>query len=423
MTTLLYKWLERHTVCECPRNFLRWSVISATATMLERNVFAVNGKPIYPNMYVMLVGSPATRKSTAIKPMGRLLRGAGYDRFAPNKCSKQQFIRGMAAGGDDMLDTWESVDSTYINTDEFLDFIGMGNTEFTVALTHLWDNHSDYKEEYRKDKVLLMNPTVNMLSGATPTNLLLGLPAESGGTGFLSRTIMVYGEPSRDRVTWLADDDAVFESVMSDELAGMRQLKGQMSYTSAAKALINDIYQNFQFLEDTRLMYYNGRRLDHLMKLCIVIAAMHHSMTITADHVLEANTILVYTEESMHKAFGEFGKSKYSEVYGKITAYIENAGRPVKVDELYRAVGGDLDSMQDMFKILDSLLKSARIQNSSTGAFITCKRTNATQRTYTDFDKYISEVHIYDKYTAEQNELRDRLAALAKQRTADGGKL
>lgn len=421
MSHILTRYLQYKSRSECPKNFHRWSMISAVATMLERRVYFQHGSVIYPNMYVMLVGSPATRKSTAINSIHKLLDSAGYERFASNRTSKQQFMRDLAdsgGGADDMMASWDTVDSTYINTDEFLDFIGMGNTEFTTLLTHLWDNHREYKEKYTKTEVVSTNPTVNLLSGATPTNLQLGMPPDAGGTGFLSRTIMVYGEPSGQRITFPPPPDVELEAEFAEEIMRFRSLSGEMTLTAKARELLDAIYQGYTFLEDSRLAYYNGRRLDHLIKLCLVITAMHNSMTITEDHVLEANTILVYTEESMHKAFGEFGRSKYSEVSGKIIAFMEGARRPVAVDDLYKAVQGDLDSLADMFKILDNLMRADRIQNSGK-AFILKRSVQDTARAYTDFNKYILEADLYEQYRQHSSELARQLLDAASGRAKD----
>ena len=410
MSNVIHDYLAYKKGTECPPNFYRWSMISAIATMIERKVWLTHTKPIYPNMYILLVGHPATRKSAAQQGVVGLMRAAGYDRFAPNKCSKQQFITMLASTTDGDMGSWESVDAAYIATDEFLDFLGIGNNEFTVCLAHLFDNHADYKEEYKRTKTIATNPTVNILSCATPTNLQLGLPQEAGGTGFLSRAIMVYSEPTNLRITWPPPPDEDIEADIAERLTAVRKLHGEMTLTRAARELIDSIYQNFEFLNDSRLAYYNGRRLLHLMKLCIVIAASYGSMVIHEQHVLEANTILVYTEEQMHKAFGEFGNSKFSKVNGKILAYMEGINRPVNVLEIHKAVTGELDHMQDLYKILDNLVKSDRIQASGLGMFILKKRSTQNKRAYTDFAQYLYEAHDYDATIRQQAELQASVA-------------
>lgn len=406
---ILQTYLAYKQGTECPPNFFRWSLLSAIASMLERNVWMEHVGKLYPNMYVLLVGAPATRKSSAANNVGKLLRLSGYEKFAANKTSKQQFVEALAATPRDLdLDTWDTVDAVTINTDEFIDFIGQGNTEFIVLLAHLWDNHTQYVEEYKKRKALAQNPTVNLLSCATPANLQLGLPQEAGGTGFLSRVVCVYSEPTNIRITRPPKADEKIEADIAEMLRNVRSMQGEMQPTERAWNLIDRIYQDYIYLSDVRLAYYNGRRLTHLLKLCMCIAANYGSYQIERDHVLEANTILVYTEEQMHKSFGEYGNSKYAKVNGKIIQFMESAARPVDAVEIHTAIAGELDTMFDLYKILDNLTKGGRIQVSSSGSgkYILKRIATNAQRKYTDFKRFLAEAEDYEQETRREREFK-----------------
>ena len=60
--------------------------------MLGRNVHIPFGTgEIYPNQYIMLMGSPVARKCTAIAPGKKRLKAAGYDTVADDAVSKEMF--------------------------------------------------------------------------------------------------------------------------------------------------------------------------------------------------------------------------------------------------------------------------------------------------------------------------------------------
>ena len=75
----------------------------------------------------------------------------------------------------------------------------------------------------------------------TPAGLQTGLPAEAGGTGFLSRTILVYGEPSNQKITFrkVATDAENAEYLEFFQRLG--ELKGEMFYTTEGADLL-DLY-------------------------------------------------------------------------------------------------------------------------------------------------------------------------------------
>lgn len=412
MPHILHKYLQFRQRTESPTTFHRWSFLSCCAAVLERNVWFTDGdKQIYPSMYVMLVGSPGTRKSAAIKGCTKLLEESGYKKFSAQKTSKQKFVQDLAeANLGDVLDGKTGLcDATFIAADEFLDFIGVGNIEFTTLLTHLWDNHKAYKESYKNStKSYVERPTVNLLGGSTPAGLQTGLPAEAGGTGFLSRTILVYGEPSTHKITFRKVATEAENAEYLEFFQQLGQLKGEMFYTAEGADLLDSIYQESTPLDDSRLTFYHARRLEHLHKLCIIMAALRGKLTICEECVMEANTILTFTEEHMSKSFGEYGKSRHAEATQKIIAFMEAANRPVSADEMYKACSQDLERYADIFLILQNLQRAERIICSHK-SFILRKTSKNDRRKYTRFKLYIAENDYYEQYEADQQQLSELL--------------
>src|SRR5205814_9631083 len=78
---------------EPPYVYRRWSLLSGVATLLGRQCWVQFGvDQIFPNMYVMLVGNPGTRKSTAIKGIVKVLAATGFTAFSADKTNKQKFV-------------------------------------------------------------------------------------------------------------------------------------------------------------------------------------------------------------------------------------------------------------------------------------------------------------------------------------------
>ena len=84
---------------ESPRLYHLWASVSAIACSLGRSVHFPMGVAgdIYPNHYILLVGDPAARKSTAMKVASRLLKDCTSVRFAPSDTGgqRQGLIRAM----------------------------------------------------------------------------------------------------------------------------------------------------------------------------------------------------------------------------------------------------------------------------------------------------------------------------------------
>jgi len=400
-----YILLREHT--ESPTTFHRWSFISCAAACLARNVwFQWGSKRVYPVMYIMCVGSPGTRKSAAVGPARRLLARAEYKRFSCDKTSKPQFVADLARmdNFDEALTAGpDHVDETFILNDEFLDFIGQNNSDFTTFLTKMWDCPPEHKESFKRSSdVTIMNPCINILAGMTPSGIQLAFPGDIMGTGFLSRPILVYSEPTQRKITFPTSPTQEQEQVFVDAFKRMRTMKGEMKFTPEAMRLVDLIYQNFQPLPDVRLTYYCARRLEHMLRLCIALAGIHDTYLMTADIVTEAHTILTAAEELMNRAYGEYGKSKLSDATNAVIATLETNNRPMNADELYKAVSTHLEGYADIFRVLQNLVRADRII-SSNNTFILKYAGKSDRRKYTDFGKYIEEAEYYDQYIAAQN--------------------
>ena len=61
--------------------FARWSAISMVAAALERRCWlsAIEGRPLYPNLFTLLIGLPATGKTESVVPADDLLTEAGCE--------------------------------------------------------------------------------------------------------------------------------------------------------------------------------------------------------------------------------------------------------------------------------------------------------------------------------------------------------
>src|SRR3990167_5429054 len=93
---------------EAPAIYHRWVCASIIGALLGRSVhFQLGPHVIYPNQFIMLMGSPGTRKGSAMGIGKGLLKALGYSKFAADKTSKERFLMDMRstdliAGFDDI---------------------------------------------------------------------------------------------------------------------------------------------------------------------------------------------------------------------------------------------------------------------------------------------------------------------------------
>jgi len=364
---------------EAPAIYHRWVCLSILGAYMGRKVWIDFGiGPIYPNQYIMLMGSPGTRKGAAMAVGRKLLKASGFSRFSADKTSKERFLMDMKqfdlSSNGPMVDDIEELAfgepaESYVMAGEFTDFIGQGNMEFITLLTNLWDNLDDYKHPKIQGKsVEVFKPTVNMIGANTPDGFALAFPPEALGNGFLSRVILLHAEPTSNKIAWPSPPDKLAQSMLVNRMIEVKdEIKGEIIVSTEAKLIGKEIYEKEIPVEDPRFIHYQQRRFTHLLKISMILAVFDKSHKILPLHIKRANTVLVMAERHMPRALGEFGASKYSSVAGKLLSHLANCQKPQTPAELFRVISRDIGKMSELVDILQNLKHSEKIQAVNVG--------------------------------------------------------
>jgi hypothetical protein len=381
-------YLDYTDETESPKIYHRWAAISGIAALLGKQYYFQHGAfVINPNLYIFLMGVAGCRKSAAILYLKKLLVKFGYNTISADKTSKEQFLIDLAESSKvniqddkaierflnspvDFKHSDEEISESYIIADEFNDFFGTSYVlDFITCLGKLWDHEGNYSPKLKNNKSLVVpQPIVNMLCGNTPTNFARIFPPEILGQGFFSRMLLIHGEPTGKKITFLKEPDPVITKYILELFGHIKSsIVGPASFTPIAMKLIDKIYKSPINFHDVRFESYPSRRFPHLIKLCLIISAVRLSTQVTEQDVITANTLLTYAEHFMPKALGEFGKAKNSDVSHKIIQFIETSDNPPQLSDIWMQVSNDLDRFEMLGELLRSLSAADKIQGVKNG--------------------------------------------------------
>lgn len=366
---------------ETPMVYHRWCCLSMLGAFVGRDLHLKFGhSTICPNLYIMLIGTPGARKSTAIKIAKKVITLAGYNKISADRTSKEKFLLDLA--GDDMSDLanvakLDSLDANlwgdvaeeqkemYIACDEFNDFIGTGNVEFISMLGSLWDFEGIYENRIKNGRsVAINNPTVSIIGGNTPVNFARAFPADILGQGFFSRLLLIHGESTGKRITFPATPS---DAETAEIITALQRVKatagtiGGCEISNSGRKLLDKVYRTWKPIDDTRFESYSNRRLSHLLKLCLVVCAAREGKEISEEDIIKANTFLHHAETFMPKAIGEFGKSKNSDISHKIMQLLETADAPMTITNLWEFLHKDLERINDLAELVRNLVAAGKV--------------------------------------------------------------
>jgi len=417
-TPFLNHYLEMVEETESPRIFHIWAAIGAIASSLgRRNWFPFGDGEIFPNHYLLFVGTPGTRKSTALKIMKKQLKKATGVKFAPDDTAgqRQGLIKAMMRNSeaetlylngaklderdnslasltmmeiasitdqpeDESQAVVDEADKQHLvaTSDEFSRFIGQNNSQMLDFLTSTWDGTS-YEYETNTKQIVIKAPLLNLSGCTTPVSLANSMPPAAAGQGFLSRMILIYGASKYKpipRPIPLPDEPQTKVREQLDTIYNM--MHGPFDETDEARAYSESLYEYPLEITDARFGYYNERRYTHLIKLAMCLAAGRNSQTIVKDDYVEAHRILRATERGMPDALGEFGMNPLAALKQAVLEHCRDQ-KAITMDDLRGRFHRDARA-HEFTEVINDLIRSnhlALVQGTSGSSYVSCRMSKA----------------------------------------------
>lgn len=405
-TPYLNDYLEMVEDTESPRIFHIWSALFAISASLGRRCWLPFGTfDTYPNLYVLLVGTPGTRKTTAANQSKKILRDSTGVRFAPSDTGGQrqglvlalqggtdeskEFLNGVELGGRDtgilslteleqVTDEPDEQDAVFVDhadrhhiavvASEFSRFIGQNNHSMLDFLGERYDGES-YEYKTRQSDIKLKDTLMNLIACTTPASLNICLPPQVVGHGFMSRLLLVYGAQKYKQVPWPEAPDSSLVSRVKDVLRDVYyNCSGAFSMTPEAKEYSTGLYGYVLEITDSRFGYYNERRFAHLCKVTMCLTAARGSMVIQKEDFEEAHKILRATERGMPDALGEFGMNPLAMLKQEILEQLRAHQGPLLMEQIVAMFHRDARS-HEIMEVVGDLIKMGQITmgNNRTG--------------------------------------------------------
>jgi len=301
--------------------------LSITAAILSRRVWvapAPEGKtaePIYPNLYVVLVG-PTSRlhKSSCCKKGKVLLDEFTEVRLLHTDITAEQLVVYLS-----------EIPVAYIYAPELA--VTLGNHAFQgklpVYLTAYYDGDNPSYSTKTAGIYEIEPPSVNILGGSTKAWLRTGLSEEKGTSGYSARFLYVVMNYTERRST---GDYEVPEArlKMVDILHYVENLSGEIKATPEVWKWYEKWYNKFadelQKAPDDFMLGYMGRKPVHIWKLALCFCALRMGTKIEMQDVLDAKQYLDWLEPTVGQVYSPSSGNPYAGLDEKILELIDMQG-------------------------------------------------------------------------------------------------
>jgi hypothetical protein len=309
-----------------PAIYRPWVAVSVLASTMGRRAWtSIRGdRPLFPNMYIVLVGPPGEGKTEIINRGQKALRGLQTVNLAPDKLSPERFteimsqsLEGKVVGEDD--------DAEMIRHSSLVVFLGETGTflrntdiDFLQTLASFYDcpdiftyslKHATVKDERTE------NACLNICLGAQPAWFAHGFPEDAFELGFPARLVLIYSNEKVENTYFDTPPDPAALAKIEAHLTKVERISGLIPFAPDAK----ELYQEWNDegrpppMSEPMLLHYAKRRDLHVAKMAMIMMAANHPEVpiVKRADLRAAMKMLFEAERHMPRALSGAGGNSY----------------------------------------------------------------------------------------------------------------
>jgi hypothetical protein len=399
-----------------PQSYIDICFYYLITSALQRRVWLDNDEyPLYPNLYVVLVGEPGIGKGLVLSKVNELLR---HHKLIQRTKTPEDAIEGMMASNKAKKDNTEPLlfpvapDST---TYEQLVRINALATRFVhTGLQHKFVKNKIYHHcslsfvlpelssllhkqaqrimnylivaydcgDYEYDtktqgKDVIKRTCLNFLAATQPNFMRSSFKDELIGEGFSSRTFFIFEAANRHNKFAIEKFTSEQDQAKMDILAHLKNLAtliGPVNYTPEAHEVFRHYYEEvlpkYKPNYDLKLQPYYARKIVHMQKLAMAVHfADSLEMTIQKESCIRALELCESWEKRMHHALQVQGNNPLSAPSAKALRAIQNApNKKMTLLELWDALEADVNR-QELIECLNFLIATKKIEIDPDGSY------------------------------------------------------
>ena len=325
---------------EVPDQYYFWSGISALAAIVNGRVWINMGRyEIFPNMYIVLLGPPATGKTSAMRRAEEIVRTyedisvsaqsetpEGLVRFLRDKCVRTFDLSGVP--------TPYTPVTCFLS--ELSNFFSKDAQGMIDLLTGVWDcgGKNFHRRTKGQGEDMLPRPNINLIACTTQDWITTYLKSDIIGGGF-TRRVNFINETSVDdtkRVPW---PQATPEQMRARDACltygqVLKSVAGEMQYGPGARGWWDHWYCSRTISQDYDVRGYHKSKPTLLLKVATLVALSKEPKLMVSIEDFEVGLALLdRTEVHLAKVFQGIGRNELNVIAQKVLGYLENTRETV----------------------------------------------------------------------------------------------
>lgn len=325
---------------EAPPAFHIWCGLSLLSACMGPNIWLDMGKfNIQPNLYILLVGPPGLRKSTAKDVAQHLAKDIGNIPCLPDTSTKEAVVASLSAekSRHRMVYKWNDQPRYYtkacIFSDEFVNLVACGGDPlgWIQFLTRVYSPTPVFDADtISRGKTEMPYPYIHLLGCMTPelTSSLISQGALSGG--FSRRTLYIYSNEPGPAVPFpqLTQEQKDAKQRVIARAREVQKLQGSFVLEGDAKEIYVEWYhRNYaatRVAPTQAVTNFMQSKPNQMLKLAMIHhMSSHNDFIFTREDLHFAIKHIEIAQEHIDLVFSSVGRNPHAATISGIVAFVD----------------------------------------------------------------------------------------------------
>lgn len=320
---------------EASPRYHQWACLSTLSVAVSRRVWVSQGDwKVYPNLYMLFVGDPASGKSIALSFAEKLVQSFTTYPIAPNSITREMLSQTMARSDkNSFLHNNVVTEFTHMTvfSDELIMFLGAEPIRMIDFLTAIYSAEGSFQIATKnKGSDVIVNPCLVLLGLLTPNTLTSMLAQNLVSGGFSRRVLLIY---AKDRGTpkprpKFLDSHRSAKQWCSDYAKKCQNLCGPFVWTPAAEAWFDDWYIRIKDptmrkeQNDVLRRYWSAKDVLLLKVAMLYSLSQRPELVLDVEALIEADIMLSALEPDILTILGGGGRNELAPITHHVEAFV-----------------------------------------------------------------------------------------------------
>lgn len=348
----IYNYMKYCEGNEVPKIFHKWAGMSALSSLVSRRVWLDQGAfTVHCNLYVVLVGKPADKKSTAMNIARKMISLSGIS-VGPASVTRERIYQLMDSKNDqsgcnyefEMDDEVHKVSHLSLFCNEMVTLLSAGGNALGMIefLTDIWDKDFHDIETKNQGKNVIHGPYISILACMTPDQTAGLLKQEIITGGFSRRCIFI--TPDSVSAPVAIPKLATYQREAWDNCMriakDLKKVKGQFEFSSDGEVAYVEWYNKNHAQKQKAYnpieQYYLNTLPRYVLQVSMLLSLSRdrNKFLITAALINEAVKELAPVLPNLSDIFVGSGRNELAGVKSKIMSQLRQSEKPVSHKKL-----------------------------------------------------------------------------------------